>query len=118
MQARSDQGVGRGLSSRTETGQLGITDRDITVSVGVSMRDGQQSIAEMHLHADQNLYQAKSLGRNRVVGINETGESPASTAVVRSHVALSNQCKDEAADRGSVVQFRSPSKRSEQKPHS
>nr|CAD6438851.1 GGDEF domain-containing protein [Rhizobium sp. Q54] len=94
---------------------LGVTDRDITVSVGVSMRDRQQTIAEMLLHADQNLYQAKSLGRNRVVGLNEARESAASPVVVESPVALSKQCKGEAPGWTSGIHFCSPSTRSENK---
>jgi len=38
----------------------------VTISVGVTQLDGQQSIEQMIEHADQALYRAKQNGRNRV----------------------------------------------------
>lgn len=45
----------------------GLTQINITISVGVAMHGPQQSLQEVLRIADRRVYQAKDLGRNRVV---------------------------------------------------
>lgn len=56
--------------------KLSVTDRrtgkvigDVTVSIGVSQRIGEEQASEFISRADKMLYQAKNLGRNRVMPI-------------------------------------------------
>jgi diguanylate cyclase len=42
----------------------------ITISIGVSLFDGNESSEELFARADKNLYRAKTEGRNRVIGDN------------------------------------------------
>lgn len=44
-----------------------IEGRQVTTSVGISRWDGRESISQLFERADQALYQAKELGRNRVI---------------------------------------------------
>jgi diguanylate cyclase (GGDEF)-like protein len=50
---------------------VAIADRQITVSIGVVIQEGDASIDEMMSGADSNLYRAKNLGRNRITGLGE-----------------------------------------------
>lgn len=46
---------------------VGLDNVNVTVSVGIAMRDRGQSLDEMMLQADENLYAAKEQGRDRVI---------------------------------------------------
>jgi diguanylate cyclase (GGDEF)-like protein len=55
----------------------GLGNKTITVSIGISMGAGGQSLDELMSRADRNLYRAKDLGRNRVVADRELALSVA-----------------------------------------
>ncbi|CAD7044538.1 diguanylate cyclase [Pseudorhizobium endolithicum] len=55
----------------------GLVDKVITVSIGISISAGQDTLEHLMSRADQNLYRAKELGRNRVFVDQLAGRSAA-----------------------------------------